>query len=102
MMCHMQMAEASEQAFMTFWNSNAAAREVALSCANTLHHQHTLMTRSSQTSAKSVFLSPPAGLAPEHTDILNHFACCLLDLEHRAAADSILHNIDMIEAEVLQ
>ncbi len=90
-MCNMQMAEASEQAFMTFLNGSAAAKEEALSCADALHHQHTLVTRSSRANAKNLLCSPPANLAPEHAMILNTFALCVLDLGHTAAAESILH-----------
>ena len=101
-MCHMQMAEASEQAFTTFLNGSAAARDEAVSCADALQQQHTLVTRSSRATAKSVFLSPPAGLAPEHAKILNPLGCCLLDLGHIPAAESILHTEDMLEAKGLQ
>ncbi len=100
-MCHMQMAEAAEQAFMTFWNGNAAAKEESLSYADALQQQHTLETCSSQANAKSVFLSPPASLEPEHAEILNPLALCMLHLGHTAVADSILDGIDMIKAEVL-
>ena len=96
------MAEASEQAFMTFWNCSAAAKEESLSRADALQQQHTLETCSSRANAKSVFLSPPASLEPEHAEILNPLALCMLDLGHTAAADSILDGIDMIKAEVLQ
>jgi len=98
----MQMAEASEQAFMTFWNGNTAAKEESLSRADALQQQHALVTCSSRANAKRVFLSPPAGLAPEHTGILNTIRICLSGLGHCAAADSIFESIDVIEAEVLQ
>jgi hypothetical protein len=102
MMCHMQMAEASEQAFMTFWNGGAAAKEESLSRAYALQHQHPMVTRSSRANAKSAFLSPPANFAPEHAKILNTFGICLLDLGHDAAAESILDSINTVEAEILQ
>ena len=97
----MQMVEASEQAFVTFWNGNAAAKEESLPRADALHHQHTMMTCSSRANAKSVFLSPPASPEPEHAEILNPLALCMLELGHTDAADSILDSIDMIKAEVL-
>ncbi len=87
---------------MTFWNGSAAARDKALSRADALQQQHTLVTCSSRANAKSVFLSPPAGLAPEHTGILSAFSMCLLDLGHSAAFKSIAGYIDMVEAEVPQ
>ena len=96
------MAEASEQAFMTLWNGNAAAKEEALSRADALQHQHTMMTCSSQANAMSVFVSPPAGLELEHTKILDPLAICMLQLGDIAAAKSIQDTIDMIKAEVLQ
>ena len=101
-MCNMQMAEASEQAFMTFWNGNAAAKEEALSCADALQHQHTMMTCSSQANAMSVFLSLPASFEPEHTEILSALVVCMLELGDTAAAYSILDTIDIIKAKILQ
>jgi thioredoxin-like negative regulator of GroEL len=100
-MCHMQMAEASEQAFTTFLNGIAAARDESVSCADALQQQHALVTRSSQANAKSVFLSPPANLAPEHAEILHALGSCLLDLGHLPAAESILQTVDIINAKGL-
>ena len=98
----MQMAEASEQAFMTLWNGNAAAKEEALSRADALQHQHTMMTCSSRASAMSVLLSPPASFEPEHTEILSALAICMLELGDIDVTESILDSIDIIKAKVLQ
>ncbi len=100
-MCHTQMAGASEQAFTTCLNSSAAARDESVSRADALQQQHILVTRSSRANAKSLFLSPPANLAPEHAKILNPLGSCLLDLGHTAAAESILHTVDMVVAKGL-
>ncbi len=97
----MQMAEAAEQAFTTFLNCSAAARDKSVSHADALQQQHTLVTRSSRANVKSAFLSPPANLEPEHAKILNPLGCCLLDLGHIPAAESILHTEDMLVAKGL-
>lgn len=100
-MCHMQMAEASEQAFTTLLNGSAAARDESMSCADALQQQHTLVTRSSRANAKSLFLSPPANLEQEHAKILHALGSCLLDVGHIPAAESIMHTEDKLVANGL-
>ncbi len=89
------MAEAAEQAFMTFLYGSVTAKEESLSIADALQQQHTLVTFSSQANAKTSFLRHPADLAQEHTRTLRFLCYCLFDLAHTAAAESIMDTVSV-------
>ena len=95
MVCHTQMAEAAEQAFVIFLYGSVTAKEESLSIADALQQQHTLGTFSSQANAKTSFLSHPADLAQEHTRTLRFLCYCLFDLAHTAAAESIMDTVSV-------